>query len=346
MNKKILAILLALLMVVVSGVVMAEENKNIDGSTTINVPITKIFTGNHGAETLSFKVENTGKPNGVENAPGLTASTITVNENVNTEVSGASIAIAPNDFTTVGTYTYTVTEQAGTTAGVTYSSEKYQLKVQVYYATDANGAQTNEKHVSATLRKYDGDVVKVDKETKATFTNEFTANTNGLTVTKKLAGNFADNRDEFTITVKINKTTSDNKPITSTPEVKLNAKLADESVKSEDNDAWTYTFTSIGGNDVITVGNIPTGATYTVSETLTDGSAIGSVSRQKYKSSLENGTTTGTIEEQGASVTVTNTCETTIDTGVTTDTMPYILLMAFVAAAAVIFIMKKRAVNE
>lgn len=45
-------------------------------------------------------------------------------------------------------------------------------------------------------------------------------------------------------------------------------------------------------------------------------------------------------------ITITNTREQVIETGVNTDVLPYVMLMAIVAAGAVIFLMKRRAIHE
>ena len=48
----------------------------------------------------------------------------------------------------------------------------------------------------------------------------------------------------------------------------------------------------------------------------------------------------------GLTAKITNTANATVDTGVRTDTMPYILLMALVAIMALAFVAKKRSVRE
>ena len=60
----------------------------------------------------------------------------------------------------------------------------------------------------------------------------------------------------------------------------------------------------------------------------------------------ETATNVASATAAGSTIAITNNRTSSIDTGVTTDSMPYILLMAFVAILAVAFVAKKRSVKE
>lgn len=327
MNKKLLALLLAILMVAMSAVAMADAN-----ITTGTIPVMKSFSGNHAPEDVVIAVKAVSAPAQVT-AP--TISGITLNQ-VDQNASG-NIIIDSDLFTVPGTYVYTISETAGTTAGVTYDSAQYTLKVEVTN-------ETSGKQVSATIRKV-GDTTEA-KLGNVSFANVFAADTNGLLVTKTFSGNAADARDSFTLIVKLATAVGD-APVTSTPSIVRSdgetAPAATEGTLTDGTAAKVYTFTGIGKDETIRFTNIPAGVKWEVSEVLTNGKAVGSVSGKEYTSSID--VPAGVIGTNIAS-TVNNDLSLTVDTGVSTDTMPYILLMAFVAILAVAFVAKKRSVNE
>lgn len=342
MNKKLLALLLAILMVAVSACAMADDdnNKNIVDQA---IPIVKTFTGDHGTETVSFTVTPGAHPNGVTDVPALSASDITI---TGEGTENGSISISASSFTVPGDYYYEIAETAGTTPGVTYDTTKYQLKVQAYL--DESG----DMHVSSTLWKmtkgsngaYETASVK---SPNASFNNVFTPDSTGLTVTKVLDGNFADTRDYFTIVVKIAKSDAQGNAVTSTPVVKLDNVVQSITPTEEtisDVKYFVYTFTNlIKDGSTINVTNVPTGITWKVSETLTNGKAVGSVSGKEYDSTID---VAEGVFGTNTSCQVTNTRQQDLDTGVNTDNTPYILLMALVAIMALAFVAKKRSVRE
>lgn len=102
------------------------------------------------------------------------------------------------------------------------------------------------------------------------------------------------------------------------------------------NDNGTITF-KLKHNESFTVSKIPYAATWTVVETEanTDG----------YTTTYEdNGT--GTINAETKTCTITNTKGMNVDTGVSLDTLPYVLMLAVVAAGVVAMIAKKRRVED
>lgn len=329
MNKKLLALLLAILMVAMSAVAMADSN-----ITTGTIPVSKTFTGNHAAEDVVIAVTPVSAPAQVSPIPAISGITLAQVE----QSADGSITIDPSLFTVPGTYVYTISETAGTTAGVTYDSVQYTLKVEV--TNESSG-----KQVSATIRKV-GDATET-KLGGVSFENVFTADTDGLLVTKTFSGNAADSRDSFTLVVKL-ATTVNGAPVTSTPVIVRSdsetAPTATDGALTDGTTAKVYTFTGIGKNDTIRFTNIPAGVKWEVFEVLNgNNKAVGDVSGEEYTSTID--VAAGVIGTDKTS-TVNNDLSLTVDTGVSTDTMPYILLMAFVAILAVAFVAKKRSVNE
>lgn len=344
MNKKILAILLALLMVVVSGVAMAEVTDGGDGvvntteKTSDSITINKEFTGTNKADaTFQFVVSNGTSSAANVTAPSINGGSITIKAG---DTQGNLLITIPSTYTVPGEYVYYITETAGNTAGVTYDTTQYKLTVTCYL--DENLVP---KRV-ASIRKLENGQYAT-KVTSADFVNTYAADTDGFTLKKSVAGNAADVRDGFKFTVEFDKTYTvgegaDQKTmtITSAPIAETSSTNAYTVTANHTETQYVYEITGLGHNEQVKFTNVPTGAKWYVTET----DVQGDVTKKSYTSSL-TGKTSGVVGTD-KELSVTNTLNAQIDTGVTTDTMPYILLMAIVAAAAVTFLMKKRTVNE
>ena len=338
MNKKILAILMALLMVLMSSVAFAEEGSTTAPADAETVSITKNYTGTDKPEqTFTFKATAlASKTNegdiAADKVPAIGNATVTI------AADGASATTTfdlPN-YTLPGIYNYTLTEIPGNTAGVEYNTENasYDLKVTVISNVDAQGNTTLTRIVA--LRPA-GQTSKESKLATATFNNTYTADTNGLSVTKVLAGNYADTRDTFTIQV----TFTAAKDTVLASDIKYDVTGADGVKVTKDENSYVYTLTGIGHNDTVKFTNIPAGVEWYVNETDNTGSETDGVYEAKYSDKDQKGTI-GT----DSAITVTNERNTELDTGVFTDSMPYIMLMAFVMILAAAVVLKKRTVNE
>ena len=177
----------------------------------------------------------------------------------------------------------------------------------------------------------------------AAFTNEYKQGS--MSVTKKVAGNLASNTAEFTIHVKF--------------ENKVANTAVGTTIKVTDPDG-TEREVSVGEiiDIVLTNGataeftNLPDGVSYTVYEDeqhlVTDGATeediVTSAADKMYTVSYDEGDAAeGEIDaEEETGVVVTNTKETTPDTGIFVDSLPYVVLAAGVAAAAAVMIIRKR----
>lgn len=336
MNKKLLALLLAILMVAMSAVAMADAT---------GVPVTKNIDANAPTETFNFTSSVIGAPNGIEltDVPSLGSAAVEVADGVASNT-GSYTLPAASAYPAVGVYKYQVSEVAPTTnvtAGVTYdTTTTYEVWVTIF-----NGDNGYERAIGIHSIGTDEDGKPTDnKATSVAITNSYAAY--NLTVSKVVTGSSADLRDQFDITVtfsspadgtvlksSITTTPSTNSGITVTPDV---------------NNPYKFVISGIGNGENVVFGNIPANVQYTVVET----DKTGSISEKEYTDSYTlngtvlEGTVSTTIAASGNAVVVTNSLSETPDTGVRTDTMPYILLMAFVAILAVAFVAKKRSVNE
>lgn len=234
-----------------------------------------------------------------------------------------------------GTYTYTIKETAGNIAGIGYDEQTYKLTVTVY---NDGGDADNPVWKTAISIKDD-----TDKKEKAAFTNTYSApgqdaEYGTLLVTKKLAGMSADLSDKFTIKVQF--TAEDGKVLASTA-----GYVASEGVTVTAGNDNTYTITGIGHDGNVKFYNIPYHTAYSVTEDVNEENKAVGQSNTVYTVTYDG--CTGRLDAAVQSrATVTNTSDIAPDTGVTTDSLPYIMLMAIVAIAAVAFVMKKRAAHE
>lgn len=335
MNKKLLALLLAILMVAMSAVAMAEEVSGDNATTGTETEHSFVITKNYNvvtgsdstvskpAQTFNFTVSAV-----TAGAPAITVDSYAFasgDTTLDKLLTIPAVGTGANQYPPVpAVYEYTLRESAPTTKtqGVTYDEAKtYNLKVTVVNNAAEGAAPSYDTVISLKLNG--------DKQANAEFNNSYSAGK--LTVSKKLAGNAAVSDDKFTFTISFAPET-DEKAIASDTITAPNG--------ATDNGDGTYTVV-LGHDQSATFTNIPAGASYTVSENTT---AVGTDRiYEKAVTGNEKGSISANVETTVAYV---NTLTNEIDTGVSTDTMPYILLMAFVAILAVAIVAKKRSVNE
>lgn len=341
MNKKLLALLLAILMVAMSAVAMAATKNQ----TTLS-DITKIYTTDTvlPVETLTFtataqsavKADGTSVTQNI-GAPTLTGSIATSAMTADPNVTGkytATVSISSSaTWPFAGTYTYSVSENAGNIQGVTYSTETIDFQVLVGYKTGSDGKPTQELEAQDIQL-----IVAQGAEKKGSITNKYESGS--VKVSKTVDGNAADTQEDFTVQLTFAPETD--KAFTSNfTSVKVNG--TDTTLA---NNKITIT---VKHGDTITISDIPLGASVTAAET---GNNVDSTKTNpnKYWPTYKVGnveTATATADDTNIpTIAITNYRSSEIATGVTTDSMPYILLMAFVAILAVAFVAKKRSVKE
>ena len=262
-----------------------------------------------------------------------------------------SIQASINNYDRPGVYYYNFNENDGKTAGVTYSADTYQVILPVVYEDGKLKFGT----------AYVKDITTENTPKVKTIVNEYRAGS--LEVNKSVAGNLGDRDKAFTITVTLK--APDGKTVRSDMKLKVtnapgkNEVRVDNSVltastdttgtyytisakDSAGNNEWTsktITFKVKDGSSYKLV-NVPAGVTYTVSEEESNG----------YTTTIEYPKTTDgkpntTMDATEQVVNITNTKDTTLDTGVFLNNMPYIALVA-VAAVALVFFMKNQKHQE
>lgn len=266
------------------------------------------------AQTFSFVVGKVSVTDAaadvtVANMPVPTVDSVTYAEG---ESGSKTLAINLPTYTSVGVYTYTITENAGSTAGMVYDTASRTLKVTV-----VNGTTEGTFAVAGTV------LVGTDNKKSDSFNNVY--NAGSLEITKTVTGNLGDKSKDFTFTVTLN--APESKTVSSTITV--------GGVETVFESGKEYTFTLKHGQSY-TFGNLPYGVEYTVTETAADG----------YTTTV-NGTAGNTItsEISAAAQTaafVNDKNDGNLDLGVSMDSLPYILMLVVVGAAVVVIATRKK----
>lgn len=323
--KKFVAILLTLMLVLGIGAAVADEGPatpTTDLTDHETVKIKKVYklegAGTSPVETFTLKQVGDGTVTNGEatSAPALGTITGAAFAAGAATANGATgeITVALPEYTSVGVYEYTLQEVAGTTAGVTYYGKTIKLVVTV-----VNGGNNNLLRIAGVHTESSG--VKSD-----TFENTYRAGT--LNVSKTVTGNLGDKNKYFefkvTLTGENGKTYGDSYAVTGGSK--------DDNPKSIVIGQETTFMLKHG--DTLSIANLPYGVTYTVTETAVTG----------YETTKTGDS--GTINAAEHTAAFTNTKTGSIDTGVTTENLPYVLLIGFVVLAGAALLIKRKAHNN
>ena len=319
--KKLLSIgLAAMLAFGLATTSFAEEAGDVttpkDGTVTIH-KVYKLENADTTSPAETFTLEQVGKGRVTDGdateAPALgTITGATYKEGAAT-VRGTTgdITVALPEYTNVGVYEYTLKEVAGKTAGVTYYDKDIKLVVTV--VNDDNG----KLRIAAVHTESTGEA-KSDN-----FPNTYKAGE--LDVSKTVTGNLGDKNKYFEFTVTLNgvegKTYADSYAVTGGSADAKNPTTIAVGVPTKFN---------LKHGDTITIANLPYDVEYTVTETTAAGYTTTSTGDH------------GTINAADQTAAFTNTKAGSVDTGVVLNNMPYILVLAVLAAGVVVFIIRKR----
>lgn len=350
--KKILALVFALILA--AGMVAALADTYTDTATiTIGKQYKALNGGVSPAETFSFsaleQVSITENPAATWPAVLPTITSIAYAEgNATMDGTGTgtkTATITLPTYTAVGVYTYKFHEvtPATKTAGVSYKPESEDLFLVVSVVQDGN----NNPRVAAVhcegahaVGTY-GTAPKTD-----TFTNTYSSGT--LTVSKTVTGNLGDRTKKFDVTVTF--TAAEGEQINSTIKYSGNTGSDYTTEATVQNNTVTL---HIKHGDEVTFTNIPAGVSYTVAEA--DYTAAGAGESKGYDAAIyansDDSTKTST---GGGSITagdadtvgITNNKALTIDTGITLETLPYVLVLAAAVVGAALLIARRHRQSE
>ena len=333
--KKFMSLLLALLLVA-SLVASAFADGYTDMSAvTLTVTYNETNEGSISpAETLAFTIARTSVTDAAEgvtaeNMPIPILGTVSYAEG-DAGKDGAmtkSLTITLPSYSSVGIYTYTIKQTAGTNAGVEYWSKDIRLVVTVIQDADTGLIRVAAVHTEGT-----GTGQKSDD-----ITNTYSAGS--LSVTKTVTGNMGDRDKYFAITVTL--TGEQGKTYASSYTVSGGSKLVngpDDSNSPTISIGTPATFYLKHG-ETFTIENLPYGVTYTVAEAdyTTEGYEEAEINFPDPDKKIDSASET---------VTITNNKQATVDTGIVLDSLPYVLLLVLSIGGAVLFLLKRRSSRE
>lgn len=315
--KKLLSLVIVLTLLLTMGIgVFAIEYKD-DSQVRIDKNITA--QGMNPEETFNFTVGAGNYIGPIANveAPVIDGFSIPVGQD---EASNFTDINLP-EFTAIGVYTYVISETSGNTAGMKYLGGPNTLKITVI-----NDGQGKFKRVLTMTSVEDGENIKVDA-----FENEFYSG--NLVINKEITGNNAVFTDKFDVTVTL--TPEEGKNIKEGPIAVSDAVDGEYNVvKDSETGIVTITFTVTNGSEV-SINNIPYDVSYVVTE---DSTAVGT--DRDYTATITNAE--GDINAASQTVNIENKLDTTIETGVNLDNLPYILILGAVTIGLFGFTMKRR----
>ena len=246
---------------------------------------------------------------------------------------GQELTITVPSYSEVGKFTYEITE-------IVAEEDKY----------DAVGYDTKPKVLVSVLAYYDYGAEKIlTTITTATSENglgegkddqiDNRVNTGTLVVEKQVEGKLGDYNDVFEFTVVFTAPTDEDWSLASLTQVAQtvteNTKATAGDITADDAaDTITITFTASHAGEV-TITGIPYGFTYDVTET----------DPTPYVREYDDNKA-GTIGKDAIETIVTNTWDTTVDTGISVDSIPYIAMLGVVAIGGTGFIVSKKRRSE
>ena len=341
--KKILVVLLALLIIFgISGAVFAEGPNGDSYQDIGTINLSKKFTLTNAdtvnmAETFTFKIKpysvsEAGAGITVENMPmfaGYTGNGADRQATVTIAFAAGSATTAGTTLTagltlptyaTVGIYTYQISETVGSTGGVSYDSNPMYLTVTV--------VQLESGLARIPILHY-GTLTGSKSEY---FQNTYSAGS--LQISKTVGGIFGDKTKYFEVKVKI---------------IAEPGKTNYAAAYSVSGGSYTGNPTSIAvgsettfqlkHGETITIANLPYGLTYTVVES--DYTGAGYVAAA-YSFSDE----AKKIDTARDTVGISNTKGGTPDTGVSLDSLPYIVIAVLAGAGLILYLAGRRKLEE
>ena len=315
--KKLMACLLAAAMMIGMSVPTFAAD---------TVTITKEYNATDGtapAENFEFTITNESV---TDAADGITTGHMpapTVSEASFTEGAGnrtADITVTLPEYKSVGIYTYKISETSANTAGVTYDTTPVYLKVTV-----TRDEQTGALKCDTAFRK--GSTTADKLEGNAAFSNKYEAGT--LSIHKDVTGNLGDTSKYFEFKVTLE--APEGKTVNSTIGVGQTSYASNPTSITIGEETTFY----LHDGETFSLSNIPYGVTYTVTETKAEGYTT-------TVNNTEGNEVTNEVDEATETVNFVNDKNGEIDTGISLDSLPYILVFAGVAVAAVVMVVFRK----
>lgn len=321
--KKFISILLALMLVMSLGTAaFAAAGDKVIEKTYVAIGDTAVSP----AEIFTFAVKfvratNTGVNYNANNAENNLPS-IANAEYADGDAGAKGVReldITLPEYDDIGIYEYEVTENPTSTAGVV-AVNKFKLVVTVAY-DDAG-----EQYKAIAIHTETAEGAKTNG-----ITNTYTAGT--LAINKVVTGKFGDREKDFTVTVSFK--APENKVVGSA--ITYTDDGVDKIVAWDAEGKTATAEITLKHGETVTFENIPDGVSYEVVEThdpAYDAPLYNDVKSEKFSGSID-----GAADD---TLTITNNKGGSVDTGISLDSLPYILMLVVVGAAIVVVSTRKK----
>ena len=233
-------------------------------------------------------------------------------------------------YQSVGYYYYKFTEKTGDTAGVTYNNDVNVVRVAVI--------NDNDQLKIGDVRLFNEDVTAKKDDVINSYSS------GRLKIVKAVTGNMGDKNKQFDVTITFN---AGNKKIKAPINIKTSdADLNNPTVLNPDGAGSSELSVTlkVKKGTAIEFSNLPSGVTYQVVETKAEGyeDPVYRLNGEEVTGQNGNGVSGTLAGGTEPNVTIVNRKDTRIDTGIFTSNLPYFLVLAGIAAAAVVFFMSKK----
>ena len=341
MKKFLSSMLTAILVLSMSTVAFAAENSdNVTGSEEKTFEFTKSYVTSDGetpavypAETLKFTVT---VPDDSTNPAG----TMIKIEDQTVDGNPDEIIITIPSYTVVGKYNYIVEEVKGNTQGVKYSDVEFGVQVVASYNDNHTAIETQVVFTTS-----DGtEEGKIDE-----IKNIYDLGT--LEISKDVTGNLGSITKEFNVDVTFT--------VEEGMVLKSDITYVDDGeekiiLASALDDGEETVVITVKDNETVVFSNIPYGVTYTVKEqdySTGDVNSENGYDAPKYsvnggESAEASDGVSESADTNKDTVAITNNKGTAVDTGITLDSAPYMLMLVIAAAGIMFFMAKRRRYTE
>ncbi len=344
--KKLTAMVMTGAMVMSMGMTAFADEPVIpitDGGITVTKEITRGENVLYPNTSFEFSVSPVGTSNEeITDATGLAASTvyggvlngayfatdankITVTPDT-TEALTTKITLDASVFSKPGIFRYEVKEISSTYDGMAYDATSYYLDLYVVNGTDG-------MEIAGVVASKLNEETKAYEKSALTFNNDY--KTNGLTVTKIIAGNQANMSATFDFTITVDGADGEkfntNYPVKNGAEGETLVLVSGTSQKIE-----------LGNNESIEIYGLSENDKFTVVEDKANSDGYTTTYKLDNTDKVASDLVDVTEGTSNRTVVVTNTKDVTTPTGIAMTFAPYALMVAFAGVFAVMFLRKKR----
>ena len=331
--KRLLSIMLVLLLALnLCAFAMAEEVYTDEQGASFKVNYTSTNGGTRPEVTFEYTVTALEPEAGESGAtypadPPSIEPVVFGETEITTDTTQKTATIKLPTYTRVGVYEYKITQNTPGTpiSGITYYGNPIHLKVTVI--------EDDERKIRvAAVRCGSED----DTGAKTDVINN-SYESGSLEISKTVTGNMGDQSQYFDVKVTLTA------PAGTAPSTDAKVTISDSSAEGQITEIsyGTEAILKIKHNETITLGNIAAGTTYTVEEADYTGDGIGEgYDEATYIWSDEEDKTVSAGDED--TVQITNNKGIPVDTGISLDNAPYLLLLALALVGGVLLLLRRR----